>query len=254
VHYCVRVVGRSGECESSCRRNGRGTVSEEAQSRGNTSEEVTPGQLEEVIVTAQKRSERIQDVPMSITAVSRDELSKEGVFGPADLEKVAPGFTYRQSQNGTPVYAIRGIGFYSEQAAVAPTVTVYQDQTPLPYARMAEGVGMDVERVEVLKGPQGTLFGQNSTAGAVNYIAAKPTNTMEAGVDATYGRFNEFDIDGFVSGPIGKGVKARLSFRQELRDGWQLNSIIPANRSVGTTCPLGVCCWRASQSTISPSI
>jgi len=209
-----------------------GTVSEEAQSRGNTSEEVTPGQLEEVIVTAQKRSERIQDVPMSITAVSRDELSKEGVFSPADLEKVAPGFTYRQSQNGTPVYAIRGIGFYSEQAAVAPTVTIYQDQTPLPYARMTEGVGMDVERVEVLKGPQGTLFGQNSTAGAVNYIAAKPTNTMEAGVDATYGRFNEFDIDGFVSGPIGKGVKARLSFRQELRDGWQLNSIIPGE-SIG---------------------
>jgi len=209
-----------------------GTVSKEAQSRGNTSEEVTPGQLEEVIVTAQKRSERIQDVPMSITAASRDELSKEGVFSPADLEKVAPGFTYRQSQNGTPVYAIRGIGFYSEQAAVAPTVTIYQDQTPLPYARMTEGVGMDVERVEVLKGPQGTLFGQNSTAGAVNYIAAKPTNTMEAGVDATYGRFNEFDIDGFVSGPIGKGVKARLSFREELRDGWQLNSIIPGE-SIG---------------------
>jgi iron complex outermembrane receptor protein len=209
-----------------------GAVSAEAQSRGNTSEEVTPGQLEEVIVTAQKRSERIQDVPMSITAVSRDELSKEGVFSPADLEKVAPGFTYRQSQNGTPVYAIRGIGFYSEQAAVAPTVTIYQDQTPLPYARMAEGVGMDVERVEVLKGPQGTLFGQNSTAGAVNYIAAKPTNTLEAGVDATYGRFNEFDMDGFVSGPIGKGVKARLSFREELRDGWQLNSIIPGE-SIG---------------------
>ena len=209
-----------------------GTVSTEAQSRGNTAEEVAPGQLEEVIVTAQKRSERIQDVPMSITAVSRDELSKEGVFSPADLEKVAPGFTYRQSQNGTPVYAIRGIGFYSEQAAVAPTVTIYQDQTPLPYARMAEGVGMDVERVEVLKGPQGTLFGQNSTAGAVNYIAAKPTNTMEAGVDATYGRFNEFDMDGFVSGPIGKGVKARLSFREELRDGWQLNSIIPGE-SIG---------------------
>jgi iron complex outermembrane receptor protein len=209
-----------------------GTVSSEAQSRGNTAEEVAPGQLEEVIVTAQKRSERIQDVPMSITAVSRDELSKEGVFSPADLEKVAPGFTYRESQNGTPVYAIRGIGFYSEQAAVAPTVTIYQDQTPLPYARMAEGVGMDVERVEVLKGPQGTLFGQNSTAGAVNYIAAKPTNTMEAGADATYGRFNEFDMDGFVSGPIGKGVKARLSFREELRDGWQLNSVIPGE-SIG---------------------
>src|SRR6202162_6201565 len=85
------------------------TVSQPAQSRGNTSEEVTPGQLEDVIVTAQKRSERIQDVPMSVTAASRDELAKEGIYSPADLERVAPGFTYRQSQNGTPVYAIRGI-------------------------------------------------------------------------------------------------------------------------------------------------
>src|SRR5882762_11888119 len=182
-----------------------GTVSEEAQSRGNTSEEVTPGQLEEVIVTAQKRSERIQDVPMSITAASRDELSKEGVFSPADLEKVAPGFTYRQSQNGTPVYAIRGIGFYSEQAAVAPTVTVYQDQIPLPYARMTEGVPIDVERVEVLKGPQGTLFGQNSTAGAVNYVAAKPKDSFASGVDLTYGRFNEVDAGGYVTGPLTEG-------------------------------------------------
>src|SRR5712672_3635822 len=189
-------------------------------------------QVDEIIVTAEKRDERLRDVPLSVTAATGDQLRLLGVNSAADLEKIVPGFTYRQSQNGTPVYAIRGIGFYSEQAAVAPTVTIYQDQTPIPYARMAEGVGMDVERVEVLKGPQGTLFGQNSTAGAVNYIAAKPTNTMEAGVDATYGRFNEFDIDGFVSGPIGKGVRARLSFREELRDGWQLNSIIPGE-SIG---------------------
>jgi len=199
---------------------------------GETSEPAAPQELADVIVTAQKHSERIQDVPLSITAVSGDGLAKRGIYSPADLEKIAPGFTYRQSQNGTPVFAIRGIGFYSEQAAVAPTVTIYQDQTPLPYARMAEGVGMDVERVEVLKGPQGTLFGQNSTAGAVNYIAAKPTNTFKAGVDVTYGRFNQFDTGGFISGPIGEGVKARISFRHENRDGWQLNSVTPGE-SIG---------------------
>ena len=81
----------------------------------------------EVIVTAQKRSERLRDVPLSITAASGEQMAKQGISGPADLEKIAPGFTYRLSQNGTPVFAIRGIGFYSEQVANAPTVTIYAD-------------------------------------------------------------------------------------------------------------------------------
>jgi len=172
----------------------------------------------EVIVTAQKRSERLRDVPLSITAASGEQLAKQGITGPADLEKIAPGFTYRLSQNGTPVFAIRGIGFYSEQVANAPTVTIYADQIPLPYARMAEGAGYDVERVEILKGPQGTQFGQNSTGGAVNYIEAKPQDTFHYGADLTYGRFNEVDVDGFVTGPIAQGLTARLAIRHETRD------------------------------------
>ena len=175
----------------------------------------------EIIVTAQKRSERLQDVPLSITAVTGDQLAKQGITSPADLEKIAPGFTYRQSQNGTPVFAIRGIGFYSEQAAVSPTVTIYTDQVPLPYARMSEGAALDVERVEILKGPQGTLFGQNSTAGAVNYIAAKPTDSLKAGFDLTYGRFNEVDAGGYISGPITDTLKVRLAVRHEYRNDWQ---------------------------------
>ncbi len=178
----------------------------------------------DIIVTAQKRSERLQDVPLSITAVTGDQLSKQGVTSAADLEKVAPGFTYRLSQNGTPVFAIRGIGFYSEQVANAPTVTIYTDQIPLPYARMAEGAALDVERVEVLKGPQGTLFGQNSTGGAINYIAAKPTDTFHSGFNLTYGRFNQFDADAYISGPIADGLTFRLSARNETRDDWQKSS------------------------------
>ena len=187
---------------------------------------------DDIIVTAQKRSERLQDVPLSITAVSRDQLSKQGITSAADLEKIAPGFTYRLSQNGTPVFAIRGIGFYSEQVANAPTVTIYQDQIPLPYARMTEGVALDVERVEVLKGPQGTLFGQNSTAGAVNYIAAKPTDAIAAGFSLTYGRFNQIDSEAYLSGPITDWAKFRLSVRNEYRDDWQVNSVRPGE-SIG---------------------
>src|SRR5882672_3581479 len=177
--------------------------------------------LSEIVVTAEKRSEKLSDVPLSITAITGNQLADRGIVSTADLEKLVPGFTYRSSQYGTPIFSIRGIGFYDEQVALEPTVTVYVDQVPLPYARMTEGAALDLERVEVLKGPQGTLFGQNSTGGAVNYIAAKPTSSFEAGVDATYGRFNEFDAGGFVSGPIAEGLGARFAFKSEQRGDWQ---------------------------------
>src|SRR5213079_580951 len=121
---------------------------------------------------------RLGDVPLSITAATADQLAKAGVNNPADLEKVVPGFTYQPSSFGTPVFTIRGIGFFDTAVAVAPAVTVYVDQVPLPYLAMTQGASLDLERVEVLKGPQGTLFGQNSTGGAINYIAAKPGRTL----------------------------------------------------------------------------
>lgn len=183
----------------------------------------TPGATEvgEVIVTAQKRSERLSDVPISITALSADQLARRGITGPADLQKAVPGFTFAESSYGAPIYTIRGIGFYSESIDVSPAVSVYVDQVPLAFSRMTEGVGLDLERVEVLKGPQGTLFGQNSTGGAINYIAAKPTSAFAAGADLTYGRYNQIDASAFVSGPINETVSARLAFRTEHRDGWQ---------------------------------
>src|ERR1700689_2880634 len=150
-----------------------------SSSTTDTSSLSATSELPEIMVTAEKRSERLNDVPLSITALSDDQMSKQGIDDVADLQKVVPGFSYRLSQNGTPILQIRGIGFYDEQVAVSPTVTVYVDQVPLPYGRMIEGASLDLERVEVLKGPQGTLFGQNSTAGAINYIAAKPTSSFE---------------------------------------------------------------------------
>ena len=177
--------------------------------------------LEEVTVTAQKRTERLSDVPLSITAASGEQLAKQGISDPTDLERVVPGFDYQKSTYGAPVFAIRGIGVYDTFIGMSPTVTVYVDQVPLPYLAMTQAAGMDLERVEVLKGPQGTLFGQNSTGGAINYIAAKPTKELQMGADATYGRFDEFDTNAFISGPIADGLQARLSVRRESRGDWQ---------------------------------
>lgn len=177
----------------------------------------------DIVVTAQKRSERLRDVPMSINAASGEELRARGVVNADDLGKIVPGFVAAKSDNGIPIYFIRGVGFYTTALGVSPAVTVYTDQVPLPYTPMSRGATLDVERVEVLKGPQGTLFGQNSTGGAINFIAAKPTDRFEAGIQLTAGRFLQADGEAFVSGPIADGLNARVAVRSENQGNWQYN-------------------------------
>jgi iron complex outermembrane recepter protein len=186
---------------------------------------VTPhdSALQEIIVTAQKRTERLSDVPMSITAASKQQLQQIGITDTNQLEKLVPGFTYQQTNFGVPVFSLRGIGDFDTTLGVSPAVSVYMDQIALPYSAMTRGSVLDLERVEVLKGPQGTLFGQNSTGGAINYIAAKPTENFEAGTTIDYGRFNEFDTEEFVSGPLAQGLSARVALRTEERGDWQQN-------------------------------
>jgi iron complex outermembrane recepter protein len=169
--------------------------------------------IQEIVVTAQKRAQGVNSVGMSITAATGDQLTRAGITTPADLVKIVPGFNFTQTAYATPVYTIRGVGFQESTLASSPAVSVYVDEVPLPFPIETSAAGLDVERVEVLKGPQGTLYGENSTGGAVNYIAAKPTSTPTAGLDLSYGRFNTADWQGYVSGPIGNTLKARLSLR-----------------------------------------
>ena len=179
------------------------------------------GEVGDIIVTAQKRSERLQDVPLSITAASGDQLKERGITSTEQLERLAPGFTFNKTLYGQPVFFIRGVGFNDTSLGVSPAVSIYMDQLPIPFSPMSRGTTLDLERVEVLKGPQGTLFGQNSTGGAINFIAAKPTSELKAGFDLTYGRFNQVDAEAFISGPISDTVSARLAVRNEYRGDWQ---------------------------------
>jgi outer membrane receptor protein involved in Fe transport len=158
---------------------------------------------------------------MSISAIGGDKLKQAGVSNVADLTKIVPGFSFQPSDYGSPILTLRGVGLRNVAIAVSPTVSVYLDQVPLPFSEMTRGASLDLERVEVLKGPQGTLFGQNSTGGAINYIAAKPTHDVQGGASLTYGRFNEVDGDVTLSGPLSDTVRARVAVRTEQRDGWQ---------------------------------
>lgn len=175
----------------------------------------------DIVVTAQKRSESINDVPLTVIAASGEELTSRGVTDVGDLGKVVPGFTYQPAATGVPVYTLRGVGYFDESLAAAPAVSIYLDEAPLPFSIMSNGVMFDLQRVEVLKGPQGTLFGQNSTGGAINYIAAKPTDYNSAGGTISYSRFNTIDLQGFASGPLTDTLNARVAVRSVTSDGWQ---------------------------------
>lgn len=186
-----------------------------------TSAEAPSGKVDEIIVTAQRRAQSLNSVPMSITAIGSDQLASQGINSTADLVKMVPGLTFTQSQVATPVYTIRGVGFYESTLSASPAVSVNVDEVPLPFAILTQGAALDLERVEVLKGPQGTLYGQNATGGAINYISAKPTQEFAAGMAANIGRFNAVDVSGFVSGPLSDTLAVRLSGRVDSGGEWQ---------------------------------
>lgn len=175
----------------------------------------------DIIVTAQKRDQSINDVGQTITVASGEALAARGITDVEGLTAVVPGLVYTPSPYNTPVYTLRGVGYYDNALAGSPTVSVYVDEVPIPFPVMTQGASLDVERVEVLKGPQGTLYGQNSTGGAINYIAAKPTDTFEAGIDLGYGRFDTFNFSGFVSGPITDTLRMRVAGRLKNGQEWQ---------------------------------
>jgi outer membrane receptor protein involved in Fe transport len=177
--------------------------------------------IEEIVVTAQKREENINEVGMSIQAATGEKLNELGIVDTSDLYKVVTGFNSNVTYYGTQIYTIRGVGFQDTALASSPTVSVYLDEMPLQFAAMTQGLIVDLQRVEVLKGPQGTLFGQNATGGAVNYVANKPTEVFEAGLDASYGRFNTLDLEGFLSGPISETLSYRVAARSIQSGAWQ---------------------------------
>ena len=177
--------------------------------------------IEEVVVTANKREQSLSDVGLAVSAIGGEAIKLRRVADGEDLAMETPGLNFTPSPSATPVYTLRGVGFFESSLAAYPDVSLYVDQAPLPFPAMASKVVFDLERAEVLKGPQGTLFGNNATGGAINYIAAKPTDEFEAGFDLTYGRFDTKEVEGYVSGPLSDDLRGRLAFKTVKSDGWQ---------------------------------
>ena len=191
--------------------------------------EPTSANAGEIVVTANKREESLNKVGLSVTAIGREALAERRITSVQDIASAIPGLKFADSGAGTPIYTLRGIGFNEESLGVYPSVSVYTDEVPLPFPVLILRGAFDLDRIEALKGPQGTLFGQNATGGAINYIAAKPTKTFRYGAQMSYGRFNDVSGDGFVSGPIGEKAGLRLALAGEHSDGWQRSLTRPGD-------------------------
>ena len=178
-----------------------------------------------ILVTAQKREQELSDVSLSVSAVGAEQLANTNTSGIEALQNLVPSVSFGNDFNFAKLF-IRGIGLSSSLPGVDPSVALHVDGAVVSLAQAQLGSMFDLERVEVLRGPQGTLYGRNATGGAVNLITAKPTATLDGYVRLTVGG-PDLNLVGeaAVGGPLGDKVRARLAVRALKRDGYGINEV-----------------------------
>ncbi|ABD25340.1 TonB-dependent receptor [Novosphingobium aromaticivorans DSM 12444] len=177
----------------------------------------------EIIVTAQKRAQSLSDVSLSVAAVGTEQLAANNTVNLEGLQTLVPSISFGNDFNFAKLF-IRGIGLSSSLPGVDPSVALHVDGVVVSLAQAQLGSMFDLERVEVLRGPQGTLYGRNATGGAVNLITAKPTDTLDGYVRQTIGGDALLiQTDAAIGGPIAEGVRARLAVQRIHRDGYGIN-------------------------------
>jgi len=180
-------------------------------------------QIGDIVVTAQRRSERLQDAPLAITAIGGASLQRTAVTNISDIQTSIPNVNI-SLRNGSGVVAIRGIGYDIVTAGADGSVSINSDGVYQSRPAAALSSLYDVERIEVARGPQGTLYGRNSTGGAINIISRRPTDALEGYIDLSYGNYNALSVEGAISGPIvNDKLLARVAVKLEDRDGWGTN-------------------------------
>ena len=184
------------------------------------------GTVEALIVTAQKREEDIQDVPIAISAFTQETLERSQVAGGPDLMTQVPNMTFTKTNFSSYSIQLRGIGTQAISATTDAAVAVTFNNTPFIRNNFFEQEFYDLERVEVLRGPQGTLYGRNATAGVVNVISAKPRFGFEARVSADVANFHSTRLEGMVNVPLVEDMVAmRLAAAWTKRDGYATNEL-----------------------------
>ena len=179
----------------------------------------------EIVVTAQRKQESLQDVPIAVSAFSGKTLKIQRLDGGQNLEIAIPNVNFSRSNFGGYNFSIRGVGNKVGGAGSTGGVSFNVNEFPLAKNNFSDTDFYDVERVEVLRGPQGTLYGRNATGGAVDVITAKPTQQWGASVTGEYGNFDSRKLTGFVNAPLGNMFALRVAGFTLDRDGFGVNSV-----------------------------
>lgn len=170
-----------------------------------------------IVVTAQKRNQNLQDVPVSISAYSGDQLQKLGISNTTDITQQIPGMHINAWSPNVTIFNLRGISQNNFTDYLEAPVAIYTDNAYMGSINGISGQLFDIDRVEVLRGPQGTLFGRNATGGLVHYLShPAKEDELNGYVEGSYGRFDQRSLEGAVGGAITDGWRARLSMRRAL--------------------------------------
>lgn len=165
-----------------------------------------------IVVTAQRRSESLQNVPIAVSAFSAESLEKQQIDNSSDLQLTLPNVTFTKTQFTSSSFTIRGIGDLCVGISCDSATAIHVNGSPVQATRLFETEFFDLERIEVLRGPQGTLFGRNATSGVVNVISAKPKlSGFAAAGEFEYGNFNSMKAKGMINLPVGDSIGVRLA-------------------------------------------
>ena len=195
-----------------------------AQNSGGSTTDAFGG---EIVVTAQRQSERLQDVPIAVSAFSSEALEAQQIKTPSDLQLTLPNVTFTKTNFTGASFTIRGIGDLCVGTTCDSATAIHLNGDPLFSTRLFETEFFDLERVEVLRGPQGTLFGRNATSGVVNVITAKPKlGQFEAAVEGEYGNYDSLKGKAMINIPLGDTAAFRIAGIYLNRDGYTKNTFL----------------------------
>lgn len=191
--------------------------------------------LEEIVVTAQRRAQSVQDLGASVSALSGQDLERLNVRSASDLANLTSNVTLlNPGGGGMPIFIIRGVGLQTTSVQDVPAAAMYFDEVYLPSNAMGEFGVFDLERVEILKGPQATLYGRNTSGGSISYITRKPTlGEADGYASLQYGSFNRIDVEGAVGLPVSDTLAFRVAGKATRSSRGFQHNIIAGNKDHG---------------------
>lgn len=232
VGVCLGPGGASAQTSSD-----EDTPVQDIHEQADRQSSTAPPRIDEITVTAQRREEGLQDVPMAVAAFTGDALKERNITDAHGLQLVTPALVYRSGVGHAMPY-IRGIGSDATIPTVDPSIATFFDGVYNPSAVSNMRHLTDVERIEILKGPQGTLFGRNTTGGAISIVTREPADEFEFKGSVTYGSFEQLGVDGFATGPITDWLGVSISAYYD-RSSEYYDNVLPGGPEPGDTREYG---------------